>query len=79
MSILTKDVILKEIKRGNIKITPYNAANVGPGSIDLSLGKYFRLFKKHTDVHDADKTDYKDITRFVEATSIVLRPGDTIL
>lgn len=79
MSILTKNIILKEIKKGNIKITPYDPRNVGPGSIDLSLGKYFRLFKKGGKVFDADKTDYRDVTKFVEAESIVLRPGETIL
>ena len=46
MSILTKQEILKEIKKGNIKIEPLITENIGPGSVDLSLGNKFRIFKK---------------------------------
>ena|SRR3989338_8069370 len=79
MSILTKKEILKCIKNGKIKITHYNANNVGPGSIDLSLADIFRVFKKSNKIYDADKTDYKDITKRIKSGSIVLNPGETIL
>lgn len=35
--ILTHDKILEEIKKGNIKIEPFNKTLVGAGSVDLTL------------------------------------------
>jgi len=46
MSILTKDEIFKEIKAGNIEITPFKRDRVGPASIDLHLGNEFSMFKR---------------------------------
>lgn len=79
MSILTKPEILKAIKKKRIIIEPYDPANVGPGSIDLALDDKFRVFKRLKKVHDAKKTDYRDITKLVKKKTIVLRPGETIL
>ncbi|MEK6961551.1 MAG: dCTP deaminase [Nanoarchaeota archaeon] len=79
MSILTKPEILKAIKRGRIAIDPYDPSAVGPGSIDLTLDDKFRVFKRLKTVHDAKKTDYKDITKLVKRKTIVVRPGETIL
>lgn len=79
MSILTKQEILKEIKRGNIKIEPLNKENIGPGSIDLTLDDKFRIFKKSKRVYNIDKADYKEITTLVKRDSIVIKPGETVL
>ncbi|MBN1503023.1 dCTP deaminase [Candidatus Woesearchaeota archaeon] len=80
MSILTKDEILKEISSGNVKIEPYNQDNVGPGSVDLTLGNKFRVFEKAMQVYDVDENlDYKQITKLVEADSIIIQPHETIL
>ena len=35
--ILTKNEILKEIKRKNIKIEPFDEKSVGPASVDFTL------------------------------------------
>lgn len=80
MSILTKDEIIEEINRGNITITPLEPNNVGPGSIDLTLGDKFRVFKKTKKVYDLDETlDYKTITDLVTSPSIVVKPQETVL
>lgn len=46
MSILASGEILKEIKTGNIEITPFDKSQVGPASIDLRLGNEFSMFKR---------------------------------
>lgn len=80
MSVLTKNIILREIKKGNIKIEPFDPDSVGPGSVDLSLGDKFRVFKKSNKIYDADASaDYKQLTELISADSIVVRPGETIL
>jgi dCTP deaminase len=80
MSILTKNEILKEIKAGRIKIEPFHKKNVGPGSIDLTLGKKFRIFDKLNSVVDVkNNTDYTKITKLLDSDSILVLPGDTVL
>ncbi|MEM3374643.1 MAG: dCTP deaminase [Candidatus Woesearchaeota archaeon] len=80
MSILTKNEILKEIKKGNIKIKPFKPENLGPASIDLCLGDKFRVFEKTNEIFDVkNESDYKKITKLIEAKSILIMPGETIL
>ncbi len=80
MSILTKEEILKEIAKGTIAIEPLATENIGPGSIDLTLGNTFRVFKESTIIRDANEgMDYREITELVTADSIVVRPRETIL
>lgn len=45
--ILSRPEILKLIKKGKIKIKPFNPKNIGAGSIDLTLDNIFRVFKKN--------------------------------
>lgn len=78
--ILTKPEILKHIKKGKIKIEPFIKENLGAGSIDLTLGNEFRIFKNIKKIHDAtEKLDYKNITTLKKINSIVIKPGETIL
>jgi dCTP deaminase len=76
--ILTKPSILNEIKKGRIKITPYQKANIGPASIDLTLDNQFR-FPSAKKINLAENTDYKKHTTLVKANKITLKPGDFIL
>ena len=79
MTILTKKEILKEINRGNIKITPYDESAIGPGSIDLTLDNQFRIFKKG-EVYDVNEnSDYQEITELVKQDSIVIKHGEVLL
>jgi len=42
--VLSKSEILKQIKKGNIRITPFRPENVGAVSVDLRLGGWVRVF-----------------------------------
>ncbi len=75
--ILSRDEILKEIKNGNIKITPFNKNNIGPASIDLTLGNEFRIFTKNK--IDLKDIDYRKITKLIKKDKIIIKPGQLIL
>jgi len=78
--ILTKNEILKEIKKGKIKIKPFSKDQVGPASIDLHLGKDFRIFKKWKTAPVSEDVDYKKFTKLVKIDKYkILGPGDFIL
>ena len=80
MSILTKNEILKEIKKKNIKIEPFVKDNVGPGSVDLRLSNKFRYFRNLRETLDVtEKLNYRDLSKLVTAKSIIVKPGETIL
>ena len=74
--ILTKNEILKEIKKGNIKIKPFNPNNIGPASIDLTLSDKFRVFEGNKKIVLSDKTDYKKLTKGKKLKELVLEPGE---
>jgi dCTP deaminase len=78
MAVLTKNEILKEIKKGNIKLAPFSPENIGPASVDLTLDNRFRVFDHKTIILD-EKTDYKKYSELKTANQIVLKPGDFIL
>jgi len=45
MAILTREVILAEIRAGRLVIDPFSAEQVGPASIDLTLGDEIRVIE----------------------------------
>lgn len=76
--ILTKDEILKEIKKGRIKIEPFTEDAVGPASIDLHLSNEFRIFKKNLKpIEINEDADYKNLTKLVKGT-ITIQPGEFV-
>lgn len=77
--ILTKKSIIDEIKKGRIKITPFNKSYVGDASVDLTLDNKFRVFLKQGKITLGENTDYKKISKLVNANSIVVHPGEFIL
>jgi dCTP deaminase len=81
MTVLTHDEILKEIKKGNIRIEPFDESKVGPGSIDLHLGDEFRLSRRvHKVVHVTDKIDPKEFTDLVKVKDyLLLMPGEAAM
>ncbi len=80
MTILTKKEILSEIKKGHIKITPFNEDQVGAGSVDLCLGHEFRVFNannKTIDVtNDIDPNDYSEIVKVKD--NFIIHPGQLV-
>ncbi|MBI4439496.1 dCTP deaminase [Candidatus Woesearchaeota archaeon] len=74
MAVLTKPVILQEIKKGSIKISPFNPKNLGPASYDLSLGNEFMVYEKEekgiVDIED----DYRKRMKNIKTNSLLLPP-----
>jgi len=79
MVVLTRNQILKEIKKGGIKIIPFGSKNIGPASIDLTLDNKFRIFGKGKKIILDEKTDYKKLTKFKTSNQIILNPGDFVI
>jgi len=78
--ILTKNAILSELQAGRIQVEPFDENQVQVASIDLTLGKTFRIFKKIDDpVNLTESTNYRDFSEEITAEQYVLQPGETIL
>ena len=82
ITILSKQEILKQIEEGRIEITPFERDNVGPTSIDLTLGTKFRVFKKVRKIfHVKEDLNYQEVTEVVEVKNgdyLLLMPGELV-
>lgn len=83
MSVLIGEEIEKALKNGSIVIEPLDPSQIGPGSIDLTLGNDFRVFKKKFRLyHVKNDSDFQDITRGVRVEDggyLVIKPGEMVL
>ncbi len=83
MSVLIGKEIEKALKKGLIKIEPLDKSQIGPGSIDLTLGNEFRTFKKRSKIyHVKNESRFEDITTAVHIKDggfIVIKPGEMVL
>lgn len=83
MSVLIGKEITKALKDKLIRIEPLDTSQIGPGSIDLTLGNDFRVFKKQSKIyHVRNHSDFQDITRAVHVKNggfIVIKPGEMVL
>jgi len=80
--ILTKDIILEEIKKGGIKIEPFDEKNLGPASYDLKMGASLRVFNPQKNPHPVkDDSDFTDITKLIELNENghTIMPGESVL
>ncbi|MGC9208768.1 MAG: dCTP deaminase [Nitrososphaeria archaeon] len=76
-----RERILELIRRGEVVIDPFDERNVGPASIDLTLGSVFRTFKKSMKVVEIrEDTDYRELTNLVtlENGYMLLTPGELV-
>ncbi|MCP5041498.1 MAG: dCTP deaminase [bacterium] len=80
MSVLTRDIILQEIEASRLEITPLEKSQVGPASIDLTLGNQIRQIQPTPGAIDiVEGTDYREHTQVVSLDEpYVLHPGETI-
>jgi len=80
MSVLTRDVILREIAEGRVRVDPFDTSQVGVASIDLTLGREIRVIENAPHpIRVEDSTDYRDHTRvFALDAPFRLDPGVTI-
>ena len=83
MSVLIGKEIEKALKNKLINIVPLEKSQIGPGSIDLTLGNDFRIFKKRAKIyHVKNDSHFQDITKNVhvkDGSYIVIKPGEMIL
>jgi dCTP deaminase len=80
MGVLTRDAILAEIEAGRLIVDPYSPDQVGPASIDLTLGDEIRVIEAGPEaIPIVPDVDYRDFTshRRLDAP-FVLDPGVTI-
>ena len=83
MAIIIGEEIKKAIEEKLINIEPLDESQIGPGSIDLSLGNDFRIFKKQQEVyHIKDDSHFEDVTEAIHIEDggfITINPGEMIL
>jgi dCTP deaminase len=83
MSVLIGKEIEKALKNKSIVIKPLDKSQIGPGSIDLTLGNDFRIFRKQSKIyHVRNDSSFQDITREVHVKDgeyVVIKPGEMIL
>jgi len=80
MGVLTRDAILAEIEAGRLIVDPYSPDQVGPASIDLTLGDEIRVIQAGREpIPIVADVDYRDFTSHRRLdTPFVLDPGVTI-
>lgn len=83
MSILAGEALRSEIASGRITIDPFDPSLIGPASVDLRLGRTFRVFRPARRVVRADlTTDYRDTSdkiSLAEGENLLLMPQQTVL
>lgn len=77
--ILSRDEILKLAKSKKLSITPLTKGNIGPASIDLTLGREFRVYRKISRIDLTEESDYREFTEEMAADKITLKPGEFVL
>jgi dCTP deaminase len=80
MGVLTHDAILREIDSGRLVIDPFQRDQVGPASIDLTLGDEIRVIEPgQATIEIRDDVDYRDHTNVRRLDRpFVLASGATI-
>lgn len=80
MSVLTRDAIWKEIRGSRLVIEPFSPDQVGPASIDLTLGDEIRVIEPGSrPIPILDDVDFRDHTRRVRLDRPhTLDPGRTV-
>ena len=80
MAVLTRDAILREMELGRLRVEPFALDQLGPASIDLTLGDEIRVIEPGpTPIPIRDDADYRAYTRRQRLDGpYLLAPGDTI-
>jgi dCTP deaminase len=82
ITVLSKDEILRNIKEGKIELTPFKIDNVGPTSIDLTLGNKFRVFRKVRKIfHITEDLNFEEVTKVIIVKNgdyLLLMPGELV-
>lgn len=83
MSILGREAIIEEMRKGNIAIDPFHESMLGPASVDLHISNAFRVFVHlPAELHLTDDMDFKAATKGFRVPSgqdLIIQPGQTVL
>lgn len=82
MAVLSDRSIRKELAAGTIAIEPLAKDALQPASVDLRLGRQFRVFRNSRIPYVDVKREYPDLTELVEIDEerpFVLHPGEFAL
>ena len=80
--ILSDRTIRDAVGSGRIVIDPFDPGKVQPSSVDLTLDRYFRVFRNHTRGVIDVKEQMDDLTEQVEIAPdgvFLLHPGEFVL
>lgn len=80
--ILSDHTLREEVANGRILINPFVPENVQPSSIDLTVDRYFRVFRNHTARVIDVKENQENLTQLIEVDSddcFILHPGEFVL
>lgn len=81
MSVIAHSELKKLIKKGIIKIEPFEESQIGPASVDLHVSNTFIVYKKVRDLfHVVNDADFTTITDEIKVKDhFVLMPGESVL
>ena len=80
--VLSDHTIREELDAGRIVIDPLDEQCIQPSSVDLHVGRYFRLFRNHSMRVIDVREDLEDLTELVEVPegeALILHPGEFVL
>ena len=80
--ILSDRSIREAVATGRIVIDPFDDSCIQPSSVDLRLGRGFRVFRNHTLSHINVKDDLSDLTTLLDTSDdepFILHPGEFVL
>lgn len=80
--VLSDRSIHEAVSDGRVGIEPFDAALVQPSSIDLRVGKYFRVFRNNRRPYIDVRENPEGLTELMEAGEndpFVLHPGEFVL
>ena len=82
MPVLSDRTISAYIADGRLRIEPFDPAHVQPSSVDLRLGRHFRVFEHSRYTHIDVRAPQPDLTQEIavaEDEPFVLHPGEFAL
>lgn len=82
--ILSDRSIREALANGRIEIDPLDDSYIQPSSVDLTVDRYFRVFRNHTTGIIDVKENQEDLTELVEIPddpdqAFMLHPGEFVL
>ena len=80
MAVLTREAILREMELGRLRVEPFAPDQLGPASIDLTLGDEIRVIEPAgPPIPISEDADYRKVTHVRSlAEPCLLAPGMTI-